>query len=448
MNKKDIVKALSEEFVSGEKITKKAQKVSKTENDDYYKEVEKKMTDYDKNLKQDDKDKIDPPKRNHEGSEKEYHEDMEIMNGQEMLNYANEPSDMFKDRAKKAIEGDSTMGNKTYTGKENGNTEPVWGASDADFGKKLVDRIKSSKKKRDDATGTFNQFGDDIEMSDKKPQVSKKKVAVESMKRIKFKKPFNGVANAIKLIPEAFKVDRKTFELTDGNEKYKVKWEGTLNEGRAVILEAGDKNLLNEDMNKIKHLMGYKSEDTIGTPDAKQRVIENKRLMENAIGVGFANAKSGFENEDLNPFGIEMDKDEQGEMGQQIDELSPELKDRAYKEMRRKGMYDRPNRLQHGDLGLDKYKGQHLDFCDAIIGGMRNFGESGTLNIEVMFEEGGSTIISYEKMDDALYYDGSDISSLDISRKDARLLGTIVTKFNPNSKYGQGGASGFQIQGY
>ena len=287
--KKELDKLVAEASIPGEKVTKRAQKGSKDQNSAYYKDVEGKMKDYDKNLKQEDEDAIDPKKTNIEGDTKEYHDEMEIRNGQEMLNYDNEPSDTFTDRAIKAIEGDSTMGNKTYTGDENGNTEPVWGASDAEFGKKLVDTIKKSKEKRDTATGTFNQFGDDIEMSDKAPKVNKKKNAIgESMKRLKFKKPFNGVGNALKLIPEAFRVDNKQFEMTDGLESYKIKWSGSLTEGKATIIEADSSDLMNESFSKIKHLMGYKSEKTLGTPTANERVNENNNIK-SGLSQGFTN---------------------------------------------------------------------------------------------------------------------------------------------------------------
>jgi hypothetical protein len=84
------------------------------------------------------------------------------------------------------------------------------------------------------------------------------------MKRLKFKKEFNGVGNALKMIPESYRVDNKVFEMTDGVENYKIRWEGSLTEGKAVVLMASDKNLVNEDMQKMKHLMGYKSQENIG----------------------------------------------------------------------------------------------------------------------------------------------------------------------------------------
>ena len=275
--------------VSGEKVTKRAQNVSKTQNKAYYKDVEGKMKDYDKNLKQEDENSINPKKNNYEGSEKEYHDQMEIRNGQEMIQYDREPSEQFKDRAKKSLEGDSTMGNKTYTGKENGNTEEVWGASGGKhIGKEIVKAAKASAKKRAEGTPQFNSFGDDIENKPKGTNVPVKKIATEGMKRIKFKKPFNGVGNALKLIPEAFRVDNKQFEMTDGSESYKIKWQGSLTEGRAIVLEANSSDLMNEGFAKIKHLMGYKSENTLGTPTANERINENNRIK-TGISQGFTN---------------------------------------------------------------------------------------------------------------------------------------------------------------
>jgi hypothetical protein len=98
----------------------------------------------------------------------------------------------------------------------------------------------------------------------------------ESMKRLKFKKDFNGLGNALKLIPESYRVDNKTFEMTDGNETYKIRWEGNLSEGKAVVLTASDKKMVNEDINRMKELFSYKSQNTLGLVKGNARVNENK----------------------------------------------------------------------------------------------------------------------------------------------------------------------------
>lgn len=108
------------------------------------------------------------------------------------------------------------------------------------------------------------------ENNKKEPQIK------ESMKRLKFKKEFNGVGNALKLIPEHYKTNEKVFEMTDGNESYKIRWEGTLTEGSAVVLTAKNNTMVNEDLQKMKHLFNYKSSDTLGTVKGQARIDENK----------------------------------------------------------------------------------------------------------------------------------------------------------------------------
>ena len=96
------------------------------------------------------------------------------------------------------------------------------------------------------------------------------------MKRLKFKKPFNGMDNAKKLIPESYKIDGNEFEMTDGNETYRIKWESSINE--STILSSSNKTQINEDMKKMKHLMGFKSQDTLGTVKGAARLEENTKF--------------------------------------------------------------------------------------------------------------------------------------------------------------------------
>jgi len=102
------------------------------------------------------------------------------------------------------------------------------------------------------------------------------------MKRVKFKKEFANLNEALTKVPAQLREDKNTFEMTDGNKTYQMRWEGTLEEGKAVALQAEDKTLMNEDVQKMKHLWGYKSETTLGNVTAEKRVDENstfKTLM-------------------------------------------------------------------------------------------------------------------------------------------------------------------------
>ena len=184
------------------------------------------------------------------------------------------------------------------------------GFTGPEFGKELAKTIKGSKEKRDAASELSNKNTTSVNATDFKdsamtkrpksiaisedvsktvttgdgsgdninPKTNNNKSEIKEstkMKRLKFKKPFNGIETALKVIPESYKVDNKVFEMTDGNENYKIRWEGSLTEGKAVVLTAYDKTLVKEDMDKIKHLMGFKSQETLGNLKGKQRIEEN-----------------------------------------------------------------------------------------------------------------------------------------------------------------------------
>jgi hypothetical protein len=292
MDKNSIKDLLTNTFVTEAKVpgldvTNKAKSESGKQNKKAIKDIESDLSDYDKESKDMAKDSINPVKFNYtDGSEEEYHQEMEIMNGQEMIQYDRTPSDKFKERAEEAIAGSSNMGNNP----EWANVVAKGQGGDPDFGKKLVKAIKSSEKKRSKETPTSKMFGDDwevVEDQGHKPYAfenkeNNKKTIKESnkMKRLTFKKPFNGVDTALNLIPESYKVDNKIFELSDGNESYRVRWEGSLTEGKAIVLLANNKDVLSEDMQKIKHLMGYKSQDTFGTLKGSERLTEDKKFSE------------------------------------------------------------------------------------------------------------------------------------------------------------------------
>jgi hypothetical protein len=292
MDKNNIKTLLSKTFISeanvpGLDVTNKAKAESDKVNKKAIKDMEKELSDYDKESKKQPKDVQNPVKFNYtDDSEAEYHQEMEIMNGQEMIQYDRTPSEEYKKRAEEAIEGSSRMGNNP----EWANVVAPGQGGDPTFGKKLVKAIKASEKKRSESTPTTKMFGDDWEIvKDKSHKAyafenkeNNKEIIKESnkMKRLTFKKPFNGVDNALNLIPESYKVDNKTFEMFDGNESYKVRWEGSLNEGKGVVLTASNKEMVNEDMKKIFHLMGYKSEETLGNLKGSERLNENKKFSD------------------------------------------------------------------------------------------------------------------------------------------------------------------------
>jgi hypothetical protein len=422
MDKNIIKQHLSERFLSEAKdtantpgitVTNAVTKKSGEENKAGVKAIEKDLTAYSKDVKKDkDMSKMAQNKFNYEDGELEYHYQMEIENGNEMIEYDRPTGKQFSDRAKESLEGSTRMGNKG--GKDMGNAEETWGASSDDFGKEKLKNAEASAKKRKDQTDNILSFGDVImelpkgskpakvhsayatnESVNEKPisenisdklrenltnlvaRIGANETAVklvnklsqtgmisdfpdsmeygsginrvasmlekgnfemaiksakslasklekqamkdmgmfenndnnkpqikETMKRLKFNKngdkPFEGVnltqklGHALTLIPESYRVDNKEFEMTDGSVSCKVRWEGTLNEGKAVVLLASDKSMINEDMQKMKHLMGYKSQDTLGTVKGLARLDENV-----AFGDIWNKTKTLLEGEDI-----------------------------------------------------------------------------------------------------------------------------------------------------
>ena len=303
MDKNIIKKHLVNKFVNeaetpGISVTDAAKKASEKINKQAIKDVDKNLKSYEKNLNKGMEVTDVNNKFNYNGDkEKEYHDQMEIMNGQEMIKYDSMPEKGFSERAVEAIEGSSRMGNNPEWANV---VEKQKGFQGPEFGKNLVKNIKASAKKRGEETPAVELRGKDIQElpTEMKGDNGSKPVAVskgvvpskkvnesndnktpqikETMKRLKFKNPFNGVGNALKLIPEAYRVDNKIFEMTDGNESYKIRWEGSLNEGKAVVLTAADQKLVNEDIKRMKALFGYKSQDTLGLVKGNARIDENK----------------------------------------------------------------------------------------------------------------------------------------------------------------------------
>jgi hypothetical protein len=124
------------------------------------------------------------------------------------------------------------------------------------------------------------------------------------MKRIKFKKPFNGVETALNVIPESYKVDNKVFEMTDGAEHYRVRWEGNLTEGKGVVLSSFHQEALNEDVSKIMHLMGFKSQDTLGNLKGSQRLTEDSVFFDM-----LKKSKESLNEAEAKPDFLDVDKD-------------------------------------------------------------------------------------------------------------------------------------------
>jgi len=121
----EVIKQIVKESIPGLTAAKKSRNDSGKENDQHIKDVDKKMKDY---LSFEGNDNPEFPhhigkgkntkevvKFNNNKEEDEYVEDNRGM-GLQDAKYDHEPSEQFKERVKKALEGDSTMGNSQKNG--------------------------------------------------------------------------------------------------------------------------------------------------------------------------------------------------------------------------------------------------------------------------------------------------------------------------------------------
>jgi len=160
----------------------------------------------------------------------------------------------------------------------------------------------------------------------KKPAT--KKIAVESVdnktkenkkmksKKFVYKKEFNGVKNAIKLIPESYKIDGYKFQMTDGYETFDIKWDGSLNEGEAVVFRSANKKLISEDIKKMNHLFNY------DTKKASKGLTKQDKINENNVFLNLLNESKSLLTEDavnLNPKEKSILSDILGEMDGSMD---------------------------------------------------------------------------------------------------------------------------------
>lgn len=111
---------------------------------------------------------------------------------------------------------------------------------------KAAEKMIDQAKKRTKAKGNnpFNyatRSGSDIEFfrDGKSKYNPSKKTAMQenTIKRLSFKREFESTKDMLERIPSNYKNHEKIFEMFDGNNKYKVRWEGNSINGTGVILE-------------------------------------------------------------------------------------------------------------------------------------------------------------------------------------------------------------------
>lgn len=223
----------------------KVHKEDKKDEEAYFKDVEKKMKDFQKTSEAEPSqigEAFDPPKVNRKDDQTEPEEvyDTEALGpGQLALRYDNEGTpvhDKFKERMDD-LNGDDL----TY--------------------KKLKGYGEKYLKHKYEAPDEYH-YTPKVRVTDKAVNETYVDVLEENIFKVKGTiKSKEQVINLVNKLPERVRVDETVFAVTDGENEYRLMWEGDSN-GEAVITHEKNNNLVNENIQKMKHLWGFKSSDT------------------------------------------------------------------------------------------------------------------------------------------------------------------------------------------
>lgn len=188
------------------------------------------------------------------------------------LKYDSDPGKDFKDRIKKAVVGDPTMGNFSDDGSADleGNKEIY--KDEEEKAKELSDKDNILKN-----TGLVSKFIDTP-----KKHTAFEGIDLKNTNRIVFKsKTFLGEQHMFSLIPEHYKLNGKNFIMKDAaGDEYLIEWvvDGKINKGNIKIHL--NKEKINEDFNKIKNLYGFKLGQT---NTIKKDVITEDNIIRNMV---------------------------------------------------------------------------------------------------------------------------------------------------------------------
>jgi len=238
--------------VPGTKTVDKANKENGSDAKAYYKEVAKKVADF---QTPNDKEKFDAPKVPTNTADGDKNERLEItgydvgVSGLEVTADKAETSGgsdatkkAYKDRVDNLNKGDKTYEKMAKNAKE---------TNDLKYNKEAnnIRPVKQQKSKQ--------PMEENVEYN-----------GVDSKNIFKANGKLVSEEQVLKLankVPSRVKVDESVFEITDGDTSYRLIWEGDDKSGEAVIKNFKNKELVKEDIDKMKYLWGFKSTDSIST---------------------------------------------------------------------------------------------------------------------------------------------------------------------------------------
>jgi len=220
----------------------KVHKEDEKDAQDYYKDVEKKMKDFQKTSEAEPSqigEAFDPPKVNRKDDQTEPEEvyDTEALGpGMLALRYDNEGTPVH-DKFQKRMD-DMNGEDLTY--------------------KKLKGYGEKYLKHKYEAPDEYH-YTPKVRVTDKAVNETYMDVLKENIFKVKgIIKSKEQVLNLVNKLPERVRVDETVFAVTDGENEYRLIWEGQ-EDGEAIITHEKNINIVNESINKMKHLWEFKS---------------------------------------------------------------------------------------------------------------------------------------------------------------------------------------------
>lgn len=231
----------------------KVHKEDKKDEEAYFKDVEKKMKDFQKTSEAKPSqigEAFDPPKVNREDDQTEPEEvySTEALGpGMLALRYDNRGTEVHKNFEKRVddLNGDDL----TY--------------------KKLKGYGEKYLKHKYETPDEYH-YTPKVRVTDKAINETYVDVLEENIFKVKGTiKSKEQVIDLVDRLPERVKIDETIFAVTDGENEYRLIWEGQ-EDGEAIITHEKNVNIVNESINKMKHLWEFKSSNS-----SKKVVKEN-----------------------------------------------------------------------------------------------------------------------------------------------------------------------------
>ena len=234
----------------------KVHKEDKKDDDDYYKEVAKRMVGFQKTDESEPTqigEAFDSPKvdRKDDQTEPEDVYDTEALGtGMQALKYDNEGTevyDKFEERMEDLNDGDATYEKlKKYSEKylKHKYEDP----DEYHYTPKVRATDKAIKSEGYSDIGKENIF--------------KVKGTIKNKKQI---------IKLVDRLPSRVRVDETVFSITDGQNSYRLVWEGA-EDGEVIVTHEKNVSIVNESINKMRHLWEFKSSDSTTT---KKNITES-----------------------------------------------------------------------------------------------------------------------------------------------------------------------------